>query len=191
MRLAWLRENANRVVLCTAGVVLLILAVLIRGQQGLAIASLALGVGMFALGVVLPRVSDFSISLKGFSARLQRLEDKIDGLAIRTALANFVAAGDQLANALAIARQMVDADQRQQRDASFDRTVWQRVGDWADNAENYIRATAGLGEADAILFVSQGSRPPTTLKLPQRFDETIAFIRQRQDRLRDLTKRFE
>jgi hypothetical protein len=190
MRLAWLRDNADRVVLCTLGVALLVLAVLVQETP-----FAFLGLVVFVLGVFGRQLKAFSIGPKGLFAQLnprgQQNAQKTDGPAIRNALANFVAAGDQLANALSVARQMVDADHRLQRDPSYDRTIWQQVGAWADNAENYIRATAALGEADAILFVSHGSGQPTRLKLPERFEGTIAFIRERQNRLRDLIKRFE
>lgn len=63
-----------------------------------------LGIGLFVLGVILHRVRAFSVGPKGIDARLDRIESKVDRMAIRAALANLVAEGDRVLKGLLTTR---------------------------------------------------------------------------------------
>jgi hypothetical protein len=61
----------------------------LHARQGLATAALALGTGLFALGIVLGRVKEFTLSLKGLTATLEDLHE--DAKQLSQSLAAFQA----------------------------------------------------------------------------------------------------
>lgn len=186
----WVRLNVARFILAAAGLLLVGMGLLID-RTGLSITLSVLGVGIFVLAVVLPRVHSFSLGAKGIVARLDALDTKIDALAIRTALAGFVAEGDHVVNSLSLAQSMYVDDVRTGYQPTYTGHVWGEVSTWLADVRSFIHDTPGLGEADAILFESQVPLPGNTLKLPERFDDTIALVRAKQDRVRELIERFE
>jgi hypothetical protein len=103
-------QNVDRILLALAGIAVLVVTIVIRDSQALASVMAVLGVALLILGILLPRVRAFSIGSKGIEAHLGRIEAKVDmlRLPIRTALANLIARGDQVANALLVAQQMVE-----------------------------------------------------------------------------------
>jgi hypothetical protein len=185
------RENSKRLVLAAAGVAILVLAFLLRDRQGLAIALAFLGGGLFFVGIVLPEASFVRIGARGFEAQLGRIEQKVDTLPIRTALADFLQQGDHVANALRLARQIVEDDLRQGERPNYDKTVWDRVLLWQRDVESYLRATPELGEPDATLFMSQVEDVGPSDRLLDRLEGELAIVRGRQRRLREMIKRFE
>lgn len=74
----WIRANGDRIVLGAAGMVTLVVAAAIRDRGIVASPLGILGVAVFVLAVILPRVQSFSVGVKGISARLERLERKVD-----------------------------------------------------------------------------------------------------------------
>ena len=191
MATRWVRENSKRLVLAAAGVAILVLAFLLRDRQGLAIALAFLGGGLFFVGIVLPEASFVRIGARGFEAQLGRIEQKVDALPIRTALAEFLQQGDHVANALRLARQIVEDDLNRGERPNYDKTVWDRVLLWQRDVESYLRGTPELGEPDATLFMSQVEEVGTSDRLPDRLDGELAIVRGRQRRLREMIKRFE
>jgi hypothetical protein len=187
----WVRENSKRLVLVAAGVAILVLAFLLRDQQGLAIALAFLGGGLFFVGIVLPEASLVRIGTTGFEAQLGRIEQKVDTLPTRTALADYIQQGDHIANALRLAKQMVEYNLQRREPLDYDETVWDQVLIWQRDVENYLRASPQLGDPDAKLFMSQVEDVGTSIRLPERFDGEIAIVRGRQRRLREMVKRFE
>jgi hypothetical protein len=187
----WVRENSKRLVLVAAGVAILVAAFLLRDRQGLAIALAFLGGGLFFVGIVLPDASFVRIGAKGFEAQLGRIEQKVDALPIRTALAEFLLQGDHVANGLRLARQIVEDDLRHGERPNYDKAVWDRVLLWQHDVESYLRGTPELGVPDATLFMSQVEDVGTSNRLPDRLEGELAIVHGRQRRLREMIKRFE
>jgi hypothetical protein len=185
------RENSKRLVLVAAGVAILVLAFLLRDRQGLAIALAFLGGGLFFVGIVLPEASFVRIGTTGFEAQLGRIEQKVDALPIRTAVAEFIQQGDHVANDLLLARQIVEDDLRHGERPDYDKTVWGRVLLWQRDVESYLRATRELGEPDATLFLSQVEDVGPSNRLLERLEGELAIVRGRQRRLREMIQRFE
>jgi hypothetical protein len=90
--MSWIRKNADRLLLG-----LLVIAIA-KDQIGLAF----LGGGLLFGGVVLHRASRVRIGTEGIEAEFEKLKQEVDTLAIRTALADLLARGDQVANNLLI-----------------------------------------------------------------------------------------
>ena len=191
LRVSWVRQNADRLLLSLAGITVFVVAVGIRDQEGLAIVVAVLGVALTILGVLLPRVRTFSVGSSGIEARFGDIERKVDTLPIRTALANLVARGDQVANALLVVQVMVMHQEANRQKPEYDRGVWEEVPRWQDEATDYLRATPELDEPDATLFMSHVDGLDYKLKLPDRFVGEIAIVRERQRRLREMIRRFE
>lgn len=75
----WVRRNADRLVLFLIGSVVVTMGLVQPSQRdGLAVALVVLGVAVLVLIVILPRVTSFSVGPKGFEARLERIEAKLD-----------------------------------------------------------------------------------------------------------------
>lgn len=181
----------SRILLALVGIAVFVVAIFVRDLQALAGILSVLGVGAVALGILLPRVRGFDLGVKGLKADLGRIEHKVDTLPIRTALANLVARGDQVANAVLVAQQMFELQERNQQEPVYDRGVWEEVPRWQYEVEDYLRATPELGEPDATLFMSQVDGLDYKIKLPDRFVGEIALVRERQRRLREMIRRFE
>jgi hypothetical protein len=95
--MSWIRKNADRLLLGLVGVAVLVIAIA-KDQIGLAF----LGGGLLFGGVVLHRASRVRIGTEGIEAEFEKLKQEVDTLAIRTALADLLARGDQVANNLLI-----------------------------------------------------------------------------------------
>jgi hypothetical protein len=77
-RIDWLRANVGRVLLAVLAMAIVVVGVVIRDSQGVAIALVVLGVSIFVLAVILPQVDTFSVGPRGIEARLDRIERKVD-----------------------------------------------------------------------------------------------------------------
>jgi hypothetical protein len=159
------------------------------GWQRVAVA-FGLGVAPFVVSLLWHIIVTPSRQRDEARRREKRLEERLANLPgrkelIKKGLAQLIEAGDQVAGQLSLARQMVIAQMNKRADIDFDRTVWNAVGLWLKQAEDYVGAE--LGEGEAILFTTQsGHTVPTSLKLPDRFDAELQLVRDRQQRLRDL-----
>jgi competence protein ComGC len=198
LKMAWIRTNSGRIALGAIGVALFVVAIMTRKQQAFASTLAVLGLGSILSAVALPRLTELAVGTKGFRATLGHVQEQVedvvkdvDKLKIRTALAQLIEDGDRAASNLRLAAEMVREDLRNGRPPNYDRGVFDPLALWADNVLDYLRSTPGIGEADAILWGTQGQGDPIPLKIPDRFDGEIRLIRERQDRLRDLIKRFE
>jgi hypothetical protein len=194
----WTRANAGRLVLSTAAVVFFVTAILIREGEALATTLALLAMGALALAVVLPKITAFTLGAKGLDAKLGQLEERVervdqdlDKLKVRTTLARFIADGDLFANSLRLALLTAKDDIEHGREPKYDRGTMGMTALWISEVRKHLRDAPELGEADAILWDSQGRGKPMRPGLPERFDDEIELIRERQDRLRELIKRFE
>jgi hypothetical protein len=187
----WARQNLDRLLLSTGGITVLIVGIAVRDRQGIAIVLAFVGCGLFFAGVALRRLQSIRVGTKGFEARLDKVEHKVDSLPTRIALADLVAEGDQVVNALSMAKQMFEADLEHRREPNFDLSVWDRELVWLRDARNFIAGAPELGEADATLFDTQVPMAPRKFRLPERFDDSIDLARAKQDRLRELIRRLE
>jgi hypothetical protein len=73
----WIRANADRVALSTAGVMIFVVAMAIREREVVASPLAILGVAVFVLGVILPRVRSFSVGTRGIEARLEQIQHEV------------------------------------------------------------------------------------------------------------------
>jgi hypothetical protein len=106
---------------------------------------------------------------------------------IRTRLAELVADGDQVVNQLSMAKQMYEKQVANRAAIEYDRTVWRNVIAWQQQVADYIGTTPELGEAEAILFTTQSTDATDgKLTLPERFDDSVTIVRERQQRIRAL-----
>jgi hypothetical protein len=93
---SWAERNARSVLLGLGGVAMVALGVVITSlPEGIAIALIVVGAGLFMLALLLPVVSEFEIGPGGFSAKLTRREQALQGEGDRLAqLAGLLAGGE-------------------------------------------------------------------------------------------------
>ena len=70
--------KAERVILVTVGLGLVVIGFVVRELEAVAITFVTLGVAVFVFGVILPRVRSFSIGAKGLHAQLDQLARKVE-----------------------------------------------------------------------------------------------------------------
>jgi hypothetical protein len=70
----------GRLILSGAGSAIAAAAWPLQSREALAIALFTLGLAVFVLGVILPRVESFSLGLKGIHASLNRIERAVNAL---------------------------------------------------------------------------------------------------------------
>jgi hypothetical protein len=189
-----LRGRVDRVILVAVGVALLIAAALFRQEQAFASTLAVLGLASVVLGVLLPRLSRFSLGPEGLEAEMHRIEERVDeierNIEVRKGIAELIAQGDEVANSLSLTRDIVLEEMRLQRELTFDRdAIYAVTPAWLDRVRDFLSLAPEVDDADVILFDTHGDLPPIKPKLPDRFDAEIALVRERQQRLRDLVVR--
>ena len=189
-----LRGGVDRVILIAVGATLLIAATLFRDAQGFASTLAVLGLASVVLGVLLPRLTSFSLGPTGLEAELHRIEERVGeierNIEVRKGIAELIAQGDEVVNSLLLTRDIWLEDVKQRREPTFDReAIYSVTPAWLDRVRDFLSVAPEVDDAEVILFDTHGDLPRIKPKLPDRFDAEIALVRDRQQRLRDLIVR--
>jgi hypothetical protein len=189
-----LRGRVDRVILVAVGAAFLIAAVLFREEQAFASTLAVLGLASVVLGVLLPRLSSFSLGPEGLEAEMHSIEERVDeierNIEVRQGIAELIAQGDEVVNSLLLTRDMWFEDVNQRREPTFDReAIYSVTPAWLDRVRDFLSVAPEVDDAEVILFDTHGDLPRIKPKLPDRFDGEIALVRDKQQRLRDLIVR--
>jgi len=167
-----LRGRVDRVILVAVGAAFLIAAVLFREEQAFASTLAVLGLASVVLGVLLPRLSSFSLGPEGLEAEMHSIEERVDeierNIEVRQGIAELIAQGDEVVNSLLLTRDMWFEDVNQRREPTFDReAIYSVTPAWLDRVRDFLSVAPEVDDAEVILFDTHGDLPRIKPKLPR------------------------